>query len=209
MLPFKGDDVPIAGHLMFRQQRQYLYYLRLIEHEMPKLVGFRKPFIPPTASTPLIVRSVDFAGEEHPLTAKRAVVVPVAHLPLNGPDAIHKLQILSGVRWTPDPPRDSGFGGDSDAAKHGFIKISCEDFPKSPMNLKWISDVICRLVTEANKSDKFTDVPVDTRHLEAKARKAKKGDHVRGRGNSRPTIRDFPQEWLPKPEGDATPIRTP
>jgi len=36
---FDDDDSASAGHLMLRQQRQLLYYLRLIEHEMPKLVG--------------------------------------------------------------------------------------------------------------------------------------------------------------------------
>lgn len=33
------DDTTVAGHLMLRQQRQLLYHMRLIEHEMPKLVG--------------------------------------------------------------------------------------------------------------------------------------------------------------------------
>lgn len=32
-------DSPSSGHLMLREQRQMLHYLRLIEHEMPKLVG--------------------------------------------------------------------------------------------------------------------------------------------------------------------------
>ena len=36
---FDDDDTASAGHLMLRQHRQVLYYLRLIEHEMPKLVG--------------------------------------------------------------------------------------------------------------------------------------------------------------------------
>lgn len=35
----QGNDTTSAGHLMLRQKRQHLYYLRLIEHEMPKLVG--------------------------------------------------------------------------------------------------------------------------------------------------------------------------
>ena len=33
------DDSSSAGHLYLAQQRQNLHYLRLIEHEMPKLVG--------------------------------------------------------------------------------------------------------------------------------------------------------------------------
>lgn len=39
---FDDDDTTSGGHLMLRQQRQTLYYLRLIEHELPKLVGTRK-----------------------------------------------------------------------------------------------------------------------------------------------------------------------
>lgn len=36
---YDDDDTTSAGHLMLREQRRVLYYLRLIEHEMPKLVG--------------------------------------------------------------------------------------------------------------------------------------------------------------------------
>lgn len=37
--PDGGLDVPVAGYLLHRQQRQTLYYMRLTEHEIPKLVG--------------------------------------------------------------------------------------------------------------------------------------------------------------------------
>ena len=37
------NDSSSAGHLHLIQQRQNLFYLRLIEHEMPKLVGEREP----------------------------------------------------------------------------------------------------------------------------------------------------------------------
>jgi small subunit ribosomal protein S35 len=40
-LDFADDDTSSLGHLMLREQRKLLYYLRLIEHEMPKLVGER------------------------------------------------------------------------------------------------------------------------------------------------------------------------
>lgn len=33
------DDTTVAGHLRLRQHRQVLYHMRLIEHEIPKLVG--------------------------------------------------------------------------------------------------------------------------------------------------------------------------
>lgn len=36
---FDNDDTSSLGHLMLRDQRQTLHYLRLIEHQMPKLVG--------------------------------------------------------------------------------------------------------------------------------------------------------------------------
>ena len=168
-LEFADDDTTSAGHLVLRQKRKLLYYLRLIEHEMPKLVGerppqsslyracmlmavaaFRKPFVPPTPDTPLIVRSIDYAGEEHPVTVKRSVVVPVAHLPLRDEDAIHKAKLLAGPRWTPDAPANSGVGREERDGEHGYIKISCEDFPKPAMNLKWASDVLDALIAEAN-----------------------------------------------------------
>lgn len=88
------------------------------------------------------------------------------------------------------------------------------------MNLKWISDTLDRMIAESNVSprdtisggyevlliaflllqsgkDTFSDLPVDTRHLESKAQKERKGAYARGRGGARPSIKDFPQEWLP------------
>ncbi|KAF8640552.1 hypothetical protein AX17_000214 [Amanita inopinata Kibby_2008] len=195
---FDGDDASSAGHLMLREQRQTLYYLRLIEHEMPKLVAFRKPFKPPTAVTPVIVRSIDYVGEEHPSSAKRVIVVPVDQLPLKDEDAIHKLKLMAGPRWTPNPPADAGVSG-IELWGNGYIKISCEDFPKPAQNLKWGSDALDRLVAEANspKGDRFRDVPLELRHVYAKSRKAKKGDHRRNQVLNRPSILDFPKEWLP------------
>jgi small subunit ribosomal protein S35 len=169
------NDSSSAGHLYLAQQRQNLHYLRLIEHEMPKLVGecsengpclrvfrssdacnpaFRKPFIPPTSETPLVVRSISYGGEEHPVTVKRALTVAVSQLPLKDKRAIYKFRLLAGVRWTPTPPKDSGIKlGES--AKHGYVKISCEDFPEPAMNLKWVSDRLDDLINEANVRSSF------------------------------------------------------
>jgi hypothetical protein len=36
---FSRNEATAGGHMILRQQRQLLYYMRLIEHEMPKLVG--------------------------------------------------------------------------------------------------------------------------------------------------------------------------
>ena len=195
---FQDDDLPAGGHIDLQQKRNFLHYLQLIDHDVPRLTAFRKPYVPPTALTPLVVRSVDFAGEEHPMTPKRTAVVPIEHLPLKGDVAFHKAKLLAGPRWTPGPPKDSGYENNA-GSKHGYIKISCEDFPEPAMNLKWISDALDRLVAEANepKADKYCDLPLDKRHLEVKTRKAKKGDHRRGREGIRPSIKDFPKEWLP------------
>lgn len=35
----EDDDTTVAGHIVLRQRRELLYRMRLIEHEMPKLVG--------------------------------------------------------------------------------------------------------------------------------------------------------------------------
>lgn len=115
------------------------------------ILAFRKPFIPPTNATPVIVRSLDYGGEEHPATAKRVVVVAVDQLPLRDQDAIHKIQLLAGPRWSMRPPLDGGISP-LQGWGNGFIKISCEDFPKPAMNLKWASDTLDRLIAEANVS---------------------------------------------------------
>ncbi|KAJ3987682.1 mitochondrial ribosomal subunit protein-domain-containing protein [Lentinula detonsa] len=193
---FDDDDTTSAGHLMLREQRQTLYYLRLIEHEMPKLVAYRKPFVVPKDS-PLIVRSLEYGGEDHPATSKRVVVVAVDDLLMTDKHSVHKIKLLAGPRWSLKPPANSGVS-DLKSWGNGFIKISCEDFLHPAQNLKWISDTLDRLIGEANnKKDTFADVPQDVRHIYSVARKAKLGEHLRGRVHARPTIRDFPQDWLP------------
>ncbi|KAF9040520.1 mitochondrial ribosomal subunit protein-domain-containing protein [Panaeolus papilionaceus] len=193
------EDSPSSGHLILQEQRQLLHYMRLIEHEMPKLVAYRKPFTPPTTKEPLIVRSMHYQGESHPAMFKRVIVAALDQLPLKGDDAIHKFKLLTGPRWTPNPPADAGVSGLDDWG-NGYIKISCEDFPTPAMNLKWASDTLDKLIAEANKEpQEFRDIPVDLRHVLAKTRKAKKGDHLQGQLFHRPSIRDFPKEWLPQP----------
>jgi len=92
---------------------------------------------------------VSYGGEEHPVTVKRALTVAVSQLPLKDRHAIHKFCLLAGVRWTPTPPKDSGIKP-GENAEHGYVKISCEDFPEPAMNLKWVSDRLDDLINEAN-----------------------------------------------------------
>jgi Mitochondrial ribosomal subunit protein len=83
------------------------------------------------------------------VTVKRALTVAVSQLPLKDKHAIYKFRLLAGVRWTPTPPKDSGIKlGEN--AEHGYVKISCEDFPEPAMNLKWVSDRLDDLIREAN-----------------------------------------------------------
>lgn len=97
----------------------------------------------------MIVRSIDYAGEPRPVTVKRVIVVNVDDLPLRDEVAIHRIKVLAGPRWTPSPPADSGVS-ELTVWNHGFVKISCEDFPKPAMNLKWATDTLDRLIAEAN-----------------------------------------------------------
>lgn len=116
------------------------------------VVAFRKPFVPPPPSQPLVIRSIAYGGEEHPVIRKRVIVTPVSRLPLKNDAAIHKFKLLAGPRWSPEAPKDSGLGHVEDSGAHGYIKISCEDFPEPAMNLKWASDALDRLIAEANVS---------------------------------------------------------
>jgi len=197
---FDDDDATSAAHLMIQQQKQIVEYLRLIERDTPLLKRLRSPFIPPTAATPLVIRSISYNGEEHPVTRKRVIVAAVSQLLLDSSQAVHKLKLLAGPRWSLQPPRDSGIGSEQHEkiGFHGYIKLSCEEFPEPEMNLKWGCDLLDNLLREANNTESsFGDIPLDERHLSSKARKHRKGEHVHGRHGPRPTLKDFPREWLP------------
>ena len=118
-------------------------------------LAFRKPFVPPTPETSVVVRSISYGGEEHPVAVKRVIVAPVAHLPLKDDAARHSFKLIAGSRWTPIPPRDSGIGSDEPGGGHGYVKIACEDFQRSAMNLKWASDALDRLIQGANVCPRF------------------------------------------------------
>ncbi|KAH8835751.1 mitochondrial ribosomal subunit protein-domain-containing protein [Flagelloscypha sp. PMI_526] len=195
---FDNDDTNTLGHHSYSDERQTLYYMRLIEHDLPKFVAFRKPFEPPTATTPLIIRSLYYGGEEHPVEKKRCVVVAVDDLPLDTDAAIHRLKLIAGPRWSIDPPKDGGVRMNT-VTSHGYIKIACEDFPTPAMNFKWASDALDSLIKAANDPDNsiLDKVPLDTRHVDSRNKKKKNGLH-RHTGK-RPSIRHFPQEWLPLP----------
>jgi small subunit ribosomal protein S35 len=126
------------------------------------LAAFRKPFVPPSLSQePIILRSLSYGGENHPATKKAVLVAPVSRLGLENPQAIRKFKLLAGVRWSPDAPLDAGLSPqevstlrqrkilESGHDGHGFFKISHEGFPELQMNLKWCSDTLENLISEA------------------------------------------------------------
>ncbi|EAU93200.2 hypothetical protein CC1G_10268 [Coprinopsis cinerea okayama7 len=199
-------DSPVLGHKMLQAQREVLHYMRLIEHEMPKLVAYRQPFIPPSSQeTPLVVRSIEYLGEYHPAASKRSITVAVDSLPLKDAKAIHKFKLIAGPRWTPNPPKDAG------VCEHevwqngnGYFKISCDTFSSPEMNAKWASDALDRLIKEANEGqESFEGLPLDLRHVYSRSRKAKKGDHLRNRPLNPVSVKDFPKEWLPQSQPEA------
>ncbi|KAG8921997.1 hypothetical protein FRC00_007965 [Tulasnella sp. 408] len=155
---FEGDDATALGHLILRQQREYLNLFRKIELEVPQLKAFRRPFVPPPSNKYLTTRQLWYGGEEHPAERKAVVVVPVSKLPLSKPSAIHKFKLLAGPRWTRECPKDAGLssGELESLRKEGFVKVSCEDLPDHGLNLKWCSDVLDRMVKESNVSSART-----------------------------------------------------
>ena len=155
-------------------------------------IASRRPFHPPSpTATPVLVRATTFAGElGHPLTSKRTIVVPISLLPLDKTSsavyasALHNVKVLAGPRWTIEPPKNAGLpswrhepvyeqsvddssetGGLSPAeiGKEGYIKISCELFPETQMNLKWCMDTLRRLVKEANVRSSSHHQPFNAR----------------------------------------------
>ncbi len=55
-------------------------------------------------------------------------------------------------------------------------------------------------VAQNLRAGSFREVPLDLRHIYSKAKKAKKGEHLRNRIHNRPSLHDFPKEWLPPSE---------
>ena len=96
-----------------------------------------------------------------PISAKRVLLTPVAGLPLADAEAIHRLKLLAGPRWSPGRPGademeyegNEGYnGGDEMIGREGWVKISEERFRNPKMNRKSASDMLERLVEAANVS---------------------------------------------------------
>ena len=87
--------------------------------------------------------------------------MPVSALPLKSSDAVHRIKLLAGTRWSPGKPGkeeneyspNDGFNaGAQDIGKEGWIKLASRKFDDGRMNRKFVSDVLERLVEAANVS---------------------------------------------------------
>ena len=107
---------------------------------------------------------VDLSEATSPIHAKRVLLAPVSGLPLSSADAIHRLKLLAGPRWSPGRPgamefriegNDGYNGGDRELGREGWVKISEERFKNPSMNRKSASDMLERLVEAANVSGPY------------------------------------------------------
>jgi hypothetical protein len=71
------NDSSSAGHLYLAQQRQNLHYLRLIEHEMPKLVGECSPCQRVCQILLTRTRKPSFSQTVYPSNVRNAARCPV------------------------------------------------------------------------------------------------------------------------------------
>lgn len=151
-------------------------------------------------------RTVDLSDPDSALQQKSVLIAPVSALPLEGADALQRLKVLAGPRWTPGfPGRHEGAEGEG-IGKDGYVKISEETYATMRMNRKSASDMLERLVAAANDKNSAlpADTPVDMRHLIARDRKRKNGTRDRGatlealRRNPHTVggVRGFPVDWL-------------
>jgi hypothetical protein len=79
------NDSTSIGHLYLDQQRQNLHYLRLIEHEMPKLVGECSPFHASldhlTARTPQPFANRSTLRRQKPHSLSGPCLIPAKSIP--------------------------------------------------------------------------------------------------------------------------------
>jgi small subunit ribosomal protein S35 len=87
----------------------------------------------------------------NPSTVKRVLVAPLSSLPLKTPEAIQRVKLLAGPRWSPGYPGRNELVA-TEESKEGYIKIAEDRFPDGRMNRKAVSDMLERLVTAANVS---------------------------------------------------------
>ncbi|OAV90125.1 hypothetical protein PTTG_09764 [Puccinia triticina 1-1 BBBD Race 1] len=201
--PFAMQDVPGTTHLRWAEARKRLNKLRAIKFQMPSLIKYQQPFVPPPPEAHVIVRTQDDMGfhrgklDSQRPNKKASMTVSLSKIPgLQGsPEAMHKFKLLSGKRWFESEPRSEFDTSDHHGDPHGTVKISCDDYSSLQMNQKWCSDALDRLIAEAGASaDPMSDIPLDAkptlqRNHRTKHRPWAAHPHLSPK---------FPTHWLPE-----------
>lgn len=150
MLPDDEDDMTSLGHGELELHRELRHYARLAAWEMPLLYNLRKPFKPPTMSTPLRFRYTTYMGEQHPAENKVVLEFSPSDISDLTDSQRIKLRKIAGVRWNPE--RD-------------IVKMSCESYGTQAQNKRYLGDVFASLVREAkDTTDTMEDIPLSTKH---------------------------------------------
>jgi small subunit ribosomal protein S35 len=141
----------------------YLLLNRLTIIEISYVIERAKafPFQPPNPTTHYL-RLTSFHNTSEPndpLSAKKVIRVPISRLPLPSPDAVKRFKLIAGPRWVPPPGvlpdgtlPDSVKKDLGEDEKEGYFVMSEEGWKEGRMNRKWLSDVLDKLVDEANVS---------------------------------------------------------
>lgn len=182
---FEYDDIPALGHLQLRDHRVQREYNRIAAYELPQLTKFASEYRPPTSSQVLRFRYTSYLEEDHPGESKVVVTFKTNDLKDLNDKQRHKLRLLVGSRYNPDTDT---------------VKISSASFPEATQNVRYIGELITKLLIEAKDLSKqsFEDIPLRYSHVAATKRRNK---------TSYPNKR-FPDAWkrpqdAPVPRSDA------
>ncbi|KAK1923165.1 mitochondrial ribosomal subunit protein-domain-containing protein [Papiliotrema laurentii] len=211
--PFEFNDIPWVGYLKLFMMREAIELGEKVRENETILNTHRTKFVPPTSPLRL-TQQIDLLVKSPKIENRQVLLVPVSALPLEGPEAIHRIKVIAGQRWSPGRPGPNemeyevtkGYnGGSSDLGKEGWLKISEARFEEARMNRKSASDMLDRLIAAANDSTSpiTTDVPIDMRHLIARRRRQRGSlSHLQSQVMAkRKTVdggnaRGYPLEWL-------------
>lgn len=177
--PFMFDELPSQAQDLVAQHREQRFYNRLAAYELPLLVQYRQEYKRPSRQThPVEYRFTTYIGEEHPNSRKVVFKVKVSDLGLDGKQK-HKLCLLAKTRY--DSTTD-------------IFKMSSDRYAEASQNSRYLNDVFQRLLNESrDMTDDLSDIPLDTRHIQARQLRKKQRKY------------QFPEEWrrpedAPKPK---------
>jgi small subunit ribosomal protein S35 len=175
--PFEFNDIPWVGYLKLFMMREAIelgekvrenekilnseciHAMHLsLDVSLTPSTAHRTKFVPPTSPLRL-TQQIDLLVKSPKIENRQVLLVPVSALPLEGPEAIHRIKVIAGQRWSPGRPGPNemeyevtkGYnGGPSDLGKEGWLKISEARFEEARMNRKSASDMLDRLIAAAN-----------------------------------------------------------